>query len=88
MAVKSTHTFDNTFAGVLSELSNSFVAAVSDILSAAISLVGSTFTMLKVWNERITQRTHLLDLDNSQLDDIGLNRGEAMMEAGKPFWRR
>ncbi len=87
MAFNSTNTFDNTFVGVLSELSNSFVAAISDILNAAATIFGSAYTTVKIWNNRTTQRAHLLDLSNAQLDDIGLNRGDAMIEAAKPFWR-
>lgn len=44
--------------------------------------------LLVTWHERSRQRSHLLELDGSLLDDIGLNRGDAIGEAMKPFWRR
>ena len=36
----------------------------------------------RVWRER----QHLLRLDASQLDDIGLNRDQAAAEAARPIW--
>ena len=36
----------------------------------------------RVWRER----QHLLRLTASQLDDIGLNRDEAVAEAARPIW--
>ena len=87
MTYKTAHTLDDTFVGVLSGLSNSFVGSVSDILTAIATLVSAAFTAIKTWHYRSVQRNHLLELDNRQLDDIGLNRGQAMQEANKPFWR-
>ncbi len=87
MAVNTTNTFDNTFVGVMFELSNTLVAAVSDVLSGAATVGNSVFTTLNIWHSRQVQRKHLLDLDDRQLDDIGLNRGQALIEAGKSFWQ-
>ena len=87
MAVKMTHDYGSSFAGVLAETSEAFVAAVSDILTGANDLIGGGAHKLATWSERMAQRQHLLDLDNRLLDDIGMDRGEALKEAEKPFWR-
>lgn len=38
------------------------------------------------WMERSRQRQALSELDDRQLQDIGLSREAAMAEARKPFW--
>jgi uncharacterized protein YjiS (DUF1127 family) len=53
-------------------------------------LVKSTYAalhVLYVWQDRAAQRRRLAVMDDRMLDDIGVNRGEAMREARKPFWR-
>ena len=87
MAVKMTHDYGSSFAGVLAETSEAFVAAVSDILTGANDLAGSGAMKLATWSERMAQRQHLMEPDNRLLDDIGMDRGEALKEADKPFWR-
>jgi uncharacterized protein YjiS (DUF1127 family) len=37
---------------------------------------------------RSAQRRALAELDDDRLWDIGVSRGQAAAEAGKPFWRR
>jgi uncharacterized protein YjiS (DUF1127 family) len=37
--------------------------------------------------DRAGQRRALAELTDDQLDDIGLSRREASMEAAKPFWK-
>jgi uncharacterized protein YjiS (DUF1127 family) len=37
--------------------------------------------------DRQRQRRALLDLDDHMLNDIGKSRQEALIEAGKPFWK-
>jgi uncharacterized protein YjiS (DUF1127 family) len=39
------------------------------------------------WQERRRTRVQLMTLSERQLKDIGLTRGQAMMEWEKPFWR-
>jgi uncharacterized protein YjiS (DUF1127 family) len=42
------------------------------------------------WNRlliRIGTRRQLLELNDEQLKDIGLTRGQALAEGMKPFWR-
>lgn len=87
MAVKMTHDYGSSFAGVLAETSEAFVAAVSEILTGANDVIGSGANKLATWSERMAQRQHLVELDNRLLDDIGMDRGEALKEADKPFWR-
>ncbi|MEM7425337.1 MAG: DUF1127 domain-containing protein [Pseudomonadota bacterium] len=42
---------------------------------------------LNVWSERATQRRHLAGLTRRELDDVGISREAARLEASKPFWR-
>jgi uncharacterized protein YjiS (DUF1127 family) len=41
-----------------------------------------------LWRERVRQRRALARLNEVQLRDIGITRGQAQFEANKPFWRR
>ena len=45
------------------------------------------FEPLLAWEQRIRQRQQLADMDDHMLQDIGVGRAEAAMEAAKPFWR-
>ena len=40
-----------------------------------------------LWSARARQRRILAQLDDRLLRDIGKIRTDALMEAGKPFWR-
>jgi uncharacterized protein YjiS (DUF1127 family) len=40
------------------------------------------------WRNRAVSRSELSSLSDQQLWDIGITRGTAKFEAGKPFWRR
>lgn len=46
---------------------------------------------LVTWFRDAAQRRHtrrlLAQLDNRELHDIGISRGDALIEAQKPFWR-
>ncbi len=75
MTTKHTYMSDNSF-----HISNNLIAA----MAAVIHTVSKT---VAIWNSRMIQRRHLLDLDPSQLDDIGINKGEAIKEAAKTFWQ-
>ena len=87
MTVKFTQPANNSFTGVLFELSNGFVAATSDVLSGIRAIYSQAITTIEIWRNRKNQRNHLMALNSRQLDDIGLNRGRALIEASKPFWR-
>ena len=39
------------------------------------------------WQDRAAQHQRLAMMDERMLEDIGINRGQAMREARKPFWR-
>ena len=39
------------------------------------------------WHQRATERKALRQLDDRLLRDVGIERGQALLEAGKPFWR-
>jgi uncharacterized protein YjiS (DUF1127 family) len=45
------------------------------------------FSLVLLWLERVQTRRQLRELDERALHDIGLSRGGALHEAGKPFWR-
>jgi len=55
------------------------------------STVGLVITRLvstlECWQERRRQRRALAALSNAMLKDIGVERGEALRESGKPFWQ-
>lgn len=42
---------------------------------------------LLLWQARAQERQVLASLDDRQLKDIGLDRGQVRAEADKPFWR-
>ncbi len=52
-----------------------------------IGLVSWMLTQALVWQDRANQRRDLMELDDWQLEDIGLSRSAAAREAAKPFWR-
>lgn len=39
------------------------------------------------WDARYRTRRHLKHLEPFRLDDIGLDRNQARLEASKPFWQ-
>ncbi len=48
--------------------------------------VTNAFAILQLWMDRYTQRKQLLQLSDTQLNDIGLTREEVKIEAKRPFW--
>lgn len=68
----------------------------SDVLRlpavSAWSRVGAVATaaarLVRLWADRAQGRRALRHLDDHLLKDIGLTRGQALREAGKPFWER
>jgi len=42
---------------------------------------------IAMWHERSRQRRALMKLDDRMLQDIGIGRSDADVEARKPFWR-
>lgn len=43
--------------------------------------------ILNRWTERHYQRKQLAQLDEYQLNDIGLDLGQVQVEINKPFWK-
>lgn len=43
--------------------------------------------MLVGWMQRDRERQMLGEIDDRMLRDIGLDRGDVLAEAAKPFWR-
>ncbi len=41
---------------------------------------------LKSWQDRYAMRQHLTEMPEHMLNDIGITRGQALLEARKPFW--
>ena len=48
---------------------------------------GRLVGLLLLWQARACERQALAALDDRMLKDIGLDRGQVMVEADKPFWR-
>jgi uncharacterized protein YjiS (DUF1127 family) len=42
---------------------------------------------LRLWQDRVSDRQQLRQLDQHVLRDIGITRLQAEAEANKPFWR-
>ncbi len=42
---------------------------------------------LLLWQERVSQRRQLMQMDERLLKDIGVSRVQARAEFDKPFWR-
>jgi len=57
---------------------------------ATRSTFSKTLSTLGIWFARSVQRRALRELaqDARLLNEIGLDRQEALREAAKPFWRR
>jgi uncharacterized protein YjiS (DUF1127 family) len=69
-----------TDAGAGRAASPGFGVAVAGLASAALDL-------LIGWQQRYVERQELAMLDDRQLKDLGLTRGDIAAEADKPFWR-
>ena len=61
-----------------------------DARPATSLTLSKTLSTLGLWFARSAQRRALRDLaqDAQLLNDIGLDRQEALREAAKPFWRQ
>ena len=54
--------------------------------SYLLALPERIFNALFTWQERISQRHHLMSLDDRMLGDLGLSRADVAREMEKPFW--
>lgn len=57
-----------------------------DLAEALLQAVARTAGMLYFWQDRAEQRYRLAELDQRELQDIGISRRQALAEARKPFW--
>jgi uncharacterized protein YjiS (DUF1127 family) len=67
---------------------SSGTSAFSAAAESASGLLSAGVERLLLWQERARQRRALGALSDSLLKDIGISRGQAFRESGKPFWRR
>lgn len=51
------------------------------------SQADSLFAIAQLWMARSRQRKQLAQLEDYQLEDIGISRSQALAEAAKPFWQ-
>ena len=54
--------------------------------SIAERILSAPFAVLATWGERLKQRGTLSEMDDRMLQDIGVSRAAARVEADKPFW--
>ena len=50
-------------------------------------IVARALDKLLSWQERAGERRRLLELNDHELADMGLDRSTAIGESDKPFWR-
>ncbi len=64
-------------------------AGLSDRRASTASgdIVQRLIDICNLWRWRAASRQKLITLDNHLLDDVGLNRSDAIAKARKPFWR-
>lgn len=59
----------------------------TDVASAVLHAFVRAVATVWAWHDRTRQRRALRELSDHMLRDIGLDRGAALAEATKPFWR-
>jgi uncharacterized protein YjiS (DUF1127 family) len=63
------------------------IAALEERLSRWPAWWGHVTAIIRVWMSRSRSRRRLGELDDHELADIGVSRGQARFESEKPFWR-
>jgi len=56
--------------------------------NAPVAIMVYVEDCLYTWQDRSEQRMRLARMDDRMLEDMGLSRAEAILEADKPFWLR
>jgi len=56
-------------------------------IQAALAALAQLRQRVSAWSARRQANAQLLTLDDHELKDIGLSRGQALFEHDKPFWR-
>ena len=64
---------------------NSFSTGGTNIAKRGV--VSSVLKTLIVWQTRASMRRQMADLDQDNLNDIGLNASQISIETQKPFWQ-
>jgi len=52
-----------------------------------LAILSWIFRAVRVWRILKRTRRQLAELDDRQLRDVGLTRGQALREHSKPFWK-
>ena len=68
-------------------LENEFSIYASDPWNPFKRCMAAARQTLRTWAGRARTRRSLRDLSLRMLEDIGVEPGDAMAEANKPFWR-
>jgi uncharacterized protein YjiS (DUF1127 family) len=50
-------------------------------------MISRSGALLRLWGQRMRERTELARLSDRDLHDIGLSRGDVDQLLAKPFWR-
>ena len=66
---------------------NDFSATRMDFFTWVRENTGTSQIPMLSWRQRAYQRKQLASLSDRMLADIGLTREQAILEAGKPFWK-
>jgi len=69
-------TLENTATG--------YSAEPKDYLAPKLTAAGQ---LLHTWRQRSRTRIALSQLSHRMLEDVGIEPGDALHEANKPFWR-
>ena len=56
-------------------------------IPSPIQALSRLASVLAAWQRRHAERRRLATLSNELLRDIGISRADALVEAGKPFWK-
>jgi uncharacterized protein YjiS (DUF1127 family) len=67
---------ERRFESTFEQLANCWLASLSNMALTA-----------RLWLQRSRTRGRLAELDDHELIDIGIGRGQAQYESEKPFWR-
>ena len=73
----------NDTLGIREDISAATYSLIQRVESVAGTLVGT----LAVWVQRYRSRSELAQLSQRTLADVGLTRGDVLIEMNKPFWR-
>ncbi|MCC3306707.1 DUF1127 domain-containing protein [Sneathiella sp. HT1-7] len=65
---------------------NMHLAPANGLVSSN-GIMGSIASTILQWQERVSMRYQLADLDKQYLTDMGLSASEVKAETGKTFWQ-